>query len=482
MLFREKVCLIFKSLDPECLFSFTTSLVSQHPIIMQKSYLSSFHNDPRLSKYPNDKNIQPLFKKSFGQTEETLKKHLEEPESVNTSSLSNNRSGNSISKIRLRTVSVSKNPNPLSRDNLEYLINKLKSEKLEVFRDLLSYTEQYDHKLSLRARLSEMKGLCQDLLEMSKRAAERLNIENDLFGYLQIGTLTLTSEKFVCEESDEEMEEQQEFYQRLVGISGVSCICLVKLLESQNINISIYPFLTNQAIAVDLDISCETEDLDELLSQNVFPFLSFTSFSDGLGLKHLEIPFGTFQFIVLLKHLKSPVEVQLTIKESLVVVKCLEEELTLNDLVLLDLLYHEKILQASSYVSENLVYIGAEGEKSLLWKARNWEIEKFLNKKNEQKVRFKDVPRVLGKFDEFFSLCFEGFYKGIGVAVWKNLVSRKLKIVLRAAEELLEIKEESFQEEFFVLLSFQDFNLKMCGRTFLGSLEFEGFVSRFTES
>lgn len=449
---------------------------------MQKSYLSSFHNDPRLSKYPNDKKIQPLFKKSFGQTEEALKKHLEEPESINTSSLSNNRSGNSISKIRLRTVSVSKNPNSISRDNLEYLINKLKSEKLEVFRDLLSYTEQYDHKLSLRARLSEMKELCHGLLEMSKRAAERLNIENDLFGYLQIGTLTLAREKFVCEESDEEMEESQDYYQRLVGISGVSCICLVKLLENQNINISIYPFLTSQAIAVDLDISCETEDLDELLNQNVFPFLSFTSFSNGLGLKHLEIPFGTFEFIVMLKYNKVPVEVQLTIKENKVVLNCFDEELILIDLVLLDLLYHDKILQASNYVSENLLYFEVEGEKNLIWKAKNWEIEKFLNKKNEEKSRFKVVPRVLGKFDEFFSLCFEGFYKDIQVAVWKNLVSRKLKIVLRAGEELLEVKEDSFQEEFFILLSFQDFNLKKCQITFLQSLEFEVFLNRFIEN
>lgn len=450
---------------------------------MQKSYLSSFHNDPRLTKYPNEKKIQPLFKKSFGHTEEVLKKHLEDSDSMNISDLSNNRSQYSKSKIKVRTVSVSKNSSStMSRENLDYLINKFKSEKLEVFRDLLSYTDQYDHKLSLRARLIEMKGLCHDLLEMSKKASERLNIENDLYGYLQIGTLSLANEKFVHEDSDDEQDDLQDFYQRLVAISGVGCICLVKFIENQNINISIYPYLTNQAIAVDLDISCEADDLDELLNQSVFPFFSFTSFNNSLGLKHLEIPSGTFQFIVQVKFNKDPIDIHLKLNNNEILLTYIDQELVINDIMLLELLYHDKILQASSYLSENLFYFEADGQKTLLWKAKSWEIEKILMRKDEKKRRFKKIPKTQGKFDEFFSLCFEGCYKNMQIAVWKNLVNRKLKIVFVDGDECLEVKEDAFQEEFFFLLTFQDFNLKKCKKTILQSLEFEAFVNQFIEN
>jgi hypothetical protein len=443
---------------------------------MQKSHLSSFHNDPRLTRYPNDKKIQPLFKKSFGQAEETLKKHIED-EGIQSTSGPINRSV--PPKIKIRNISAAKNSG-LSRENLEFLINKLKSEKLEVFRDLFTYTEKYDHKLCTRARLFEMKGLCHDLLEMSRVASERLNEENDLFGYLQMGTLTLSQEKFLCEESEEEQQETEEFYQKLVGISGVPCICLVKVLEDENVNLSIYPYLSNQAIAVDLDINREEQDLEEILTRSVFPFLTFSSFTNGIGLKHLESPFGNYKFYLNLRFSSQPVEVLVVLEGLDIQINCFEETLSIQDQHLFDLLYHENLLQAGFYLSDNLFYFPGNSTP-LVWKAKNWEIEKFEKKDAKVQMKFREIQEFPGKFDVFYKFCFEITVKNLEVKVWKNLVSGKGKISLRSGDELIEIKEEVYHEEFLLLLSFQDLDLRWAKTTLPKSLEFQMFLEKFID-
>ena len=118
---------------------------------MQKPYLTAFHNDPRLNKYPQDKKIQPLFKKNFVLQEEILKKHFEESDStkqVNMSEAFHLRAPSSDIKIKVRNASNPKLENlaESTKENLEFLINKLKSEKLEVFKEILNYEEKYNHK------------------------------------------------------------------------------------------------------------------------------------------------------------------------------------------------------------------------------------------------------------------------------------------------------------------------------------------------
>ena len=446
---------------------------------MQKSHLSSFHNDPRLTRYPNDKKIQPLFKKSFGQAEETLKKQMEEDVSVLQPDL-HSRPSNTSNKIKFRNISNPKSSSALNKENLEYLINKLKSEKLEVFRDLFTYTEKYDHRLCTRARLSQMKSLCQDLLEMSRIATERLNIENELFGYLQMGCLTLAQDKFLSEDSQEEPCDNEEFYQKLVGISGVACICLVKQIDNGNINISIYPYLSNQAIAVDLDVNCQDNELEELLTRSIFPFLTFTSFTNGIGLKHVEGTFGTYKFYLCLKFVDSTSEVDICINEENIEIRCHQQTLIIQDFYLVDLLLKDNLLQASFYISENLFcFLGKE--PGLVWKAKGWEIQRFEKKDVEVQVRLRDVQEVQGKFDEFYCFCFEEMVKGVNVQVWRNLVSGKIKICFRDHERVIEIREEIYQEEFLLLFSFQDINVRYAKITMFKSIEFEYFFNKFVD-
>ena len=445
---------------------------------MQKSYLSSFHNDPRLTRYPNDKKIQPLFKKSFGQAEETLKKHIEE-DSIHQADL-NNRPSNISSKIKIRNISNPKTGSALNRENLEYLINKLKSEKLEVFRDLFTYTDKYDHRLCTRARLSEMKSLCENLLEMSKIAAERLNIENDLFGYLQMGTLTLSQEKLLCEDSEEEEGDNEEFYQKLVGISGVACVCLVKFIESGNLKISIYPYLSNQAIAVDLDVNSQDQDSEDLLSRSILPFLTFTSFTNGIGLKHLEGTHGAYKFYLNLKMINSPTEVGISVQEQNIEITCNGLTLLIQDLYLLDLLLRDNLLQAAFCLTENLFCFLAS-EPGLVWKAKPWEIERFEKKEEKVLARLSEVQEIPGKFDDFYCFCFEDLVHEVRVQVWRNLVSGKIKICFRSQEKVIEVKEEIYQEEFLLLFSFQDIDVRYARNTMLKSIEFKFFMNKFVD-
>ena len=325
-----------------------------------------------------------------------------------------------------------------------------------------------------------MKSLCQNLLEMSKIASERLNVENDLFGYLQMGTLTLSQEKLLCEDSEEEEGENEDFYQKLVGISGVACICLVKFIESGNLNISIYPYLSNQAIAVDLDVNYQDQDSEDLLSRSILPFLTFTSFTNGIGLKHIEGTQGTYKFYLNLKIINSPTEVDICIKEQNIEIKCYGLTLVIQDLYLLDLFLKENLLQAAFYLTENLFcFVGAE--PGLVWKAKPWEIERFDKKEEKFLIRFREVQEIQGKFDELYCFCYEDLVNEVKVQVWRNLVSGKIKICFRNNEKMIEIKEEIYQEEFLLLFSFQDIDVRFARNTMLKSIEFKYFMNKFVD-
>jgi hypothetical protein len=341
---------------------------------MQKSYLSSFHNDPKLNRYPQDKKIQPLFKKSFPiQDELLLKPETEDLKLSNTSNISLSRPTSSDVKIKSRNISTKKleNSNESTKDNLEFVINKLKSEKLEVFKELLTYEEKYQHKLCLRARLEEMKNLCNELQEMSRILTERLDVENDLYGFLQIGILSLTEDKFSYKDSssDEENSETDDFVKVLYQISGIPCVCIAKLSETGFIQLSIYPYLFSEAVGVDLELTADSSTLANVLYDSVLPFLSF-SLDSSLKLQVFEPTNDLFEFLIKICNLKIPQSIKLKISNDTIEITVEECKIKISDSFLLKLLKSFRLLEASNYISQNLGMLFIDHEKKLAWQAR----------------------------------------------------------------------------------------------------------------
>lgn len=453
---------------------------------MQKSYLSAFYNDPKLNKFPQDKKIQPLFKKSFVLQEEALKKHLEDSELLKHTNLSETmhiRPPSSDAKIKVRNVSNPKieSNNEMSRDALEFLINKLRSEKLEVYKELLTYEEKYQHKLCLRARLEEIKSLCHDLLDMSRIASERLNIENDLYGYLQMGTLGLTQEKFCLEtSSDEEEDNQDELYESLVQISGVACVCLAKKTDLTGLNFSIYPYLFAQPIGVSLEMQVTKDTIEDVLETSVLPYLSFV-YNDELKLQFNESEEGSVKFFTKIKNIKNPIEVLIRVDENGIELEANSLKIVIQDPYLFEVLQNGKLLEANTFISNNLAILEIDQEKSLVWQARNWEIKKHSVRQIEHSNSLKDFEDSQCRFEEFFMPCIDCYLPvyEIQLQVWKNAVSGKIKFIITKRGKTIVIREENYPDEFAFLETLQDIDLASSQATLISSLEFGYFINKF---
>lgn len=453
---------------------------------MQKSYLSAFYNDPKLNRYPQEKKIQPLFKKSFLAQEETFKKQLEESDisiKANTSGLLKVQPDSSVIKSRTRKALESNYENDLeTKENLEFLINKLKSEKLEVFKELLGYEEKYQHKLCLRARLQELKQLCTDLLKMRKIALDRLNTENNLYGYLQMGFLSLTEDKISDEESSgEEVLEYSNFVQTLVEISGMLCVCLAKLSDSGNISLSIYPYYFSQAIGIDIDLVAKTETLEETLNKNVIPFLSF-SFTDSLKLEICEFKKTIYKFLIKLPNIKKPQEILVVLKDKFVSIQLGNYKIDVTDICLFELLASDRKLEASNYISNNLSLLVLNQETNLEWKAKTWEIKKHSLQDFDGEYSLIDFESTSTKFENHYKILYEDYLQGYNILfqLYKNSVSDLYKIVFSKNGKCITIKEDNDQEDFKILCSLQNLDISNSHKTFINSLEFYIILKKYT--
>lgn len=451
---------------------------------MQKSYLSAFHNDPKLNRLPQEKKIQPLFKKNFAGQAECLNKHLEDFDShkKNLSETMHVRPTSSEVKIKTRNISNHRSENTSdSKENLEFLISKLRSEKLEVYSDLLTYEEKYQHKLCLRARIEEIKELCNELSEMSAIATDRLNVENDLFGYLQTGTLSMNFDQFCNVSSDEEEEEQEEkFLQNLIEISGIACICLSKLSENGTVSLSIYPYHFNQAVGADLITKATLFSLELDLYAYIFPYLSL-SVEDCLKLKNTEINYGEFKFLIRLVNAKEPLETKISLKNNEIFIQRKNISIAITDFLLQDLLISNKKLEASAYIAKNLAMLVVDGVNTLAWQAKPWELEKYSVCEANSLVKLRCLELQSERFENFYTLLYCSFVKiyDLNVEFWKNSVSGCHKFILKKSDLSCVVLEETYKAEFGFLMGLQGFNFETQQKTIFNSLEFETFISTF---
>ena len=394
---------------------------------MQKPYLSSFHNDPKLNRVPQEKKIQPLFKKNFAVQEELPERSIEVTEAqhkVNLSETLQVRPNSSNIKMKFRNHSNHRSENfNESKESLEFLINKLKSEKLEVYKDLLTYEEKYQHKLCIRARLEEMKDICSYLLEMSAITSERLNVENDLYGFLQAGTMSLAYDEYVREASSDEEEnlDSEEFLQHLIEISGVACICQSKLTETNSVSLAVYPYFYHQAVGADLMLKSRTDSLDFDLTKYIFPFLSF-SLEDSLRLSNSERTIGNYKLICKLSNIKEPQEILIKMVETGVSIELRDSLLIVNDFYLQELINLNKLLEANAYLSKNLGLITVDEEEKLIWQGKAWDIHKYSRVENHDGSLLTNIEESTEKFEGYYQFLYSSFILiyNLKVDFWKN--------------------------------------------------------------
>mmetsp|Transcript_17298 Transcript_17298/g.31133 ORF Transcript_17298/g.31133 Transcript_17298/m.31133 type:complete len:517 (+) Transcript_17298:7658-9208(+) len=235
---------------------------------MRNTQLLAVYNDPKLNRFRESARLKPLFKKRFNvselptpaelpRTEEslpTLHPNLTEATLHATSQASRIRP---VSGIKSETTDITRHPGELGLAELKVKLQRLKSERLELLKDLWTYEEKYDKKLSMRARLLEMRGFCNYLEEMTASSLEHIQDEQNLYDKMLVGiqSLMLRSNKeevAAVPQAEEEDEEEESTFQVAAIVSGLHCLAFIKFDKS----------IENFTLILHLDTACEVYSYD----------------------------------------------------------------------------------------------------------------------------------------------------------------------------------------------------------------------------
>lgn len=210
---------------------------------MRNSQLLAVYNDPKLNRFRENARLQPLFKKRFNVAElppaelprtqdslPSLHPNLTEATLQGTSQASRVRP---VSGVKSETTDITRHPVEHGVSELKVKLQRLKSERLELLKDLWTYEERYDKKLSMRARLLEMQGFCNSLEEMTASSLEHINDEQNLFDKMMVGIQTLMlsgkkADRAPTPQPEEENEDADTHYQVATVVSGLHCLAVIK--------------------------------------------------------------------------------------------------------------------------------------------------------------------------------------------------------------------------------------------------------------
>ncbi|CAG9318120.1 unnamed protein product [Blepharisma stoltei] len=486
---------------------------------MQKNHLLSFYNDSKLNRIPHEKQLQPLFKKKFVFDKSLLQKHLKtnlqeskQEEPIQSISDTSSKPTETVFNIRKNLTAYRKDgsdaPTDGQKEDLETVVNRLKSEKLEVLKDLWTYEDKFDHKYCMRARISEIKQLSTELLKMSESAYERITLEKELFDYLQLGLITLNNEKFEPDESEDENniedeEEQENILMDTLDISGSVCIALVKLNEDFSIEITVYPKDFRNAVFLQINSGFKMQSLKigkkfllKELRRNLYPKLSLLYREDELSLEFNPNPNNYIKLLFKPKcWRRHRVFLKLSLNGQNIKIETDDpnfyDSLSINvdDEGLKHLFLSKNLYMISSYLHENLTVLRSQEDSKpyLAFKPKPWDIEKFLyhfshneDCESPREIKLPDSDKT--QFAMFDSLVHKGTVNIEGtvldIDLEYNMILEKYRIKIVNDKRAFMILEENNLEEFFILKSLQDLDLSYHMKTLFSSLEFQVVITR----
>lgn len=162
---------------------------------MKKSIVSVYSD----SRKHDPSKLQPLFQKKFETTNfrqirrnqnsdaENKVKHEERQKKLSLLSAGRDSSDEKKPTQEYNFSSEINRQTPSGDQNLQITLNKLRSEKLELYKDLSTYEDRFYNKLCMRARLKAMRDLCGSLKIMVYKAKDRIDGEVNLYDRVSDG-------------------------------------------------------------------------------------------------------------------------------------------------------------------------------------------------------------------------------------------------------------------------------------------------------
>jgi len=429
---------------------------------MQKTHLLSVHNNPR--KNSDEKQIQPLFKKRFASGDQETSAVVQRPPTGNL-------------KIRSVRGSRSKNSSSATQEELEFQVSRLKSEKLQVYKELWTYEERFFNKLCLKARIEDILTSCLVLLEEEEEAEHELYKEKEILKILDDGLKELTTENFettLCPK-----DYMSGSFCTLVQICGELCIASV---VSEN-KIQVYPEMLNEPLT--LTFKTLATDSEKDLTQNLFPFLHFKLENEVVKLKfstekqsHRTLfckPKGCPNSFMALEISLNPLKIKANLKGT-------QLRISLNDHKLQAYLEKSWLVHAANYIEKQLCILQyPEEEPCFVWNPESFDIEKYLyvqktkrrgsmlTKGVFEKSDFEDSSKLLGKSTIHFG------EESCECSLYYNLLLGKYRVFLTYENLDYYFLEENYPQLFKHLYELQDLEFSQASVMFK-SLELEFVV------
>lgn len=482
---------------------------------MRSSHL--YRSQPRSKKSSANKKIQPLFKKQFNIEESNIshaqdKTYTEtiEQNKISYNSLSENsinRPGSTDTKFKIRNIYgvksetsanvTSPTDSTAPVEELQQLMQKLKCERLEILKDLWTYESRYLDKLSIRARLQEIRNNCLELQTRLKATRNSITAQKDVLQFLESSLKTITHNKQTkCQDRKFEFEVPVDSFKYLVHISGLLCLVSVKVdSELSEFTVHLYPpascpTLTTQ-IAVnylDTNLSKETRFIRNSIRKHILTNISLTYQNAKLsintsGRKDFKVFYAKIRGWVgpvapiVLNQLES--EYEITLQDHRVPLKLVVYEPRFNEFFPIVTLPSFKLSQLSSFMHENLRVIRSNNQLTLEWGSTNLE-STFT--KTKLRPQFDQKAEEVSLFEQMNELVTVGEIMLDDMCAYieirKNMLLDKMRISVYFEGLQLNYKQEDHENLFRIYLSLQNLRYTRQIKTFLNSLELNSLVKR----
>jgi hypothetical protein len=365
-------------------------------------------------------------------------------------------------------------------------IKCLYNEKLEIIRDIVTYSSKYDTNYSIRARFKK-------ILELSKRLENLVKVSNDqisselqfhkkLKKSLKKANVITLSPQILNENS---CPIQQTSIQVCISISGVHCIALISSREGTNeFGIDFYSGNDSLIHSYNLSYPMGTypDTFEHVFIEKVLKKMHFYNLNGQMAVKYLEENENKEYLVVNLRGSRSEYCVTITqIDEKYFElsifdysIKVLGKELEINDLSELKTL--EKKHFVKSCIESKLTLISNE----LAWGLSDWTIRKNLKKNKTWRDIKPNLLETEGDDDKYDILKVQGkvFVSRTELMIQfiYNTITQKTKIIVEINSKTIRIPQEAYEKEFKALKQLQKY--RVWSFTILKSLEFSYFLKK----
>ena len=479
-------------------------------------YSHLYRSQPRSTKGANDKKIQPLFRKQFNLEDtnssqihdKTFSESIEPNKAsyVSLSENSTNRPGSTEAQFKIRSIHgvkseasnniTSPTDSTIPAEELQLLLQKLKCERLEILKDLWTYESRYIDKLSMRARIKEIRNNAVDLQARLKATQDNIVKQREILQFLEASLKTVTHISHAKpSETKLQFEVPENSFKSVVHISGL--VCLVSVTPDPNLSyftIHLYPpvschALVTQSSALYLDTSNKgARYMMRMIRRHVLTNISLSYSNSKLSISAS----GIRDFRVFYTRIKgwsaplAPVlitqlegEYEIAIQDPKAPLKIVIYEPRLNEFFPIENLPSCRLSKLSSFVHKNLRVLRSNNKHILEWGSHNLE---SIFTKTKARPKFDTDDKKPGIFEQREDLVITGEIMLDDLCAYieirRNLLIDKMRINVNLEGLQLNFKQEENEELFRIYLSLQNLRYTRQVRTLLSSLEMQCLVKK----